>query len=378
MPYEIGTANGHYDMLDKLRRFACGYGTAAAPGYTGTGDGTLDAVDTHPATVTETWTIACTDATTPGAEVWSVTGSVSGAQAGATTGVAYDNGLVAFTITAGATDFAVSDQFTLDTTQGDTSASGDAWEELDWDTSTANHFLAIKGHGLSGTDEIFVGFETYQSEPGDYYNLRMDCWTGYNPALSFDEQPGGTASNGEGIPLYQLPLTYWMTVNAQTINVVCKVETVYVPFSVGFLLPYATPAEYPYPVMIAAPLGAPDPIRYSDLSLEMPWQIGGNIVVRRLDGFWFVVRAWPYWNEWWWNDQNYDTHQRDTGGHYPVLPIELYDLDENRYGRLDGLGAVTGFALNAEDTITVGAETWVAFHNFYRTAFEDYFALRLV
>lgn len=56
----------------------------------------------------ETWTLTAISAT-----VFRVSGSVSGPQANASTGVAYNNGIVAFTITAGGTPFVANDSFTF-------------------------------------------------------------------------------------------------------------------------------------------------------------------------------------------------------------------------------------------------------------------------
>ena len=66
MSSETGTASGHYDLLDKLRRFLAGYATWTTPGYTGTGDGTMTDIDSYPTTPTETWTITCTSEATDG------------------------------------------------------------------------------------------------------------------------------------------------------------------------------------------------------------------------------------------------------------------------------------------------------------------------
>ena len=85
MPVEIGTASGHLDLLHRLQRFVCGHGTwSAAPQFTGDGPGTISGIATAPATITETWTITCSNADIPGEEIWTVTGSVTGATADAT------------------------------------------------------------------------------------------------------------------------------------------------------------------------------------------------------------------------------------------------------------------------------------------------------
>lgn len=78
--------------------------------FVGTGDGTLTGFFVNQETgVAETWTITATSATN-----FTVTGSVSGAQAAATVGTRYDNGIISFLITAGATPFVALDEFTID------------------------------------------------------------------------------------------------------------------------------------------------------------------------------------------------------------------------------------------------------------------------
>ena len=77
----------------------------------GTGDFSVTGVSCIPGTVAEVWTVTVTNATAPA--TWSVVGATSGAKASATTGVAYDNGQIAFTINDTGVDAGVADQFTL-------------------------------------------------------------------------------------------------------------------------------------------------------------------------------------------------------------------------------------------------------------------------
>ncbi len=90
--------------------------------FTGTGDGTLSGFYANQSTaVAETWTITATTATN-----FTVTGSVSGAQADATVGTVYDNGIISFVITAGATPFVAADEFTIDVISFDGEVAPDA------------------------------------------------------------------------------------------------------------------------------------------------------------------------------------------------------------------------------------------------------------
>lgn len=86
--------------------------TVGSPSYTGTGDGTL-VVNSYNAlaAAVETWTITMLTATT-----YTVVGSVTGATSNGDTTVAagvYDNGILNFTVTVGATPFIAGDNWTI-------------------------------------------------------------------------------------------------------------------------------------------------------------------------------------------------------------------------------------------------------------------------
>ncbi len=76
--------------------------------YTGTGDGTLATASIDDSSPVETWTLTCTTGGATGK--FSVVGSTSGAQADATVGTPFDS-IVAFTLTDGAVDFVIGDEF---------------------------------------------------------------------------------------------------------------------------------------------------------------------------------------------------------------------------------------------------------------------------
>ena len=114
MAVKTSIAAGHVDMLKQIRRFVTGHGKRGTSTYVGTGNGTIGEVNVSNGTTVEVWTIACVDVTTVGSEVWTVTGSVTGLLAlNAVTGVKYDEGIVEFLITAGGTNFILTDAFTI-------------------------------------------------------------------------------------------------------------------------------------------------------------------------------------------------------------------------------------------------------------------------
>jgi len=84
------------------------YSETTVQAYSGAGNGTMDFPRKYLNAPFEVWTITAINATT-----FSVTGTVSGAQANATVGTLYDNGICIFTIEAGGTAFVANDEFTL-------------------------------------------------------------------------------------------------------------------------------------------------------------------------------------------------------------------------------------------------------------------------
>lgn len=376
--------SAHWQMLDTIRRFACGFGTLAAPAFVGTGDGTLGALDSHPDTVAETWTITCTSAATVGAEVWSVVGSVSGAKANATTGVAYDNTLLAFTIVAGSTSFAVNDAFTVVATAGALDSAA-RWTQLRYLTPSGNtdkRELILQGQGLSGTDEIFIGFRCYQDSTSDYYNLTVAAFTGYVAANTFSAQPGYIE---RGICGHNQRIDYWLAVNAQRVVLGMKIgaPAVYEIGYVGKFYPYATPSQYPYPMAICGTLPSATPAtRYSDTSATHTTGARGNSngLLRDLMGNWVTFACLPWTADF----NNSPAVRRDTGGYYSALKAVLFTGAANNpggtgnvWGELDGIRYISGFNNVSENTATIGGNANVVLGDASRTGIGDYFLLEM-
>lgn len=373
----------HKQFLDTVRRLAAGFGTAGTPGYTGNGNGTITGVDTYPATITETWTIACT-ATAANGGTFSVTGLVSGAKAAATVGVPYDNGLIAFTINDGTVDFALADTFTIATTIGDM-PTGDRWTVLRYKTDDpTSHELILQGVGLSGTEEIFIGIRTYENVSADYYNLAVAVFTGYIAGNTWAAQPSIKES---GVPSHNQRIDYWLAINAQRIAFGLKVGTpVYESAYIGKFLPYATPQQYPYPVACIGMLNGASATRYSETTHSMGFKGSSinydtkpNCQVRFMDGTWGQVECWPWINTWIASTTTnaYNRQLRDTGNQYPVIPVVLTKNTPNVFGELDGIGFVTNFNNTVESTVGDGTTDWICIQDVGRTGFIDYFALRM-
>lgn len=255
-----------------------------------------------------------------------------------------------------------------------TFAEANGWVTLRYlaPTDGSNRELIMRGPGLGGDDQIFVGFRSYHDVSADYYNLSSAGFTGYVSGNSFASQPGYFES---GIPAHNQRIDYWLVATGRRINFGLKVGTpVYEHGGAGFFLPYATPGQYPYPMFVAGMLDGIAPTRFSDTVHSMPYKGSRtNMRMRFVDGNWSQPAAYP------WNNSQVAgpiNSVRDTGGVYMLIPVMLWDA-ANIYGELEGLYQISGFNNAVENTLTIDGKPYVVLQDVSRTGFVDYIAMEL-
>lgn len=270
-----------------------------------------------------------------------------------------------------------------------TLAEANGWTTLRYVNTGTVHELILNSAGLSGTEDIYIGFRTYSSVSGDYYNILVGVFTGYVPANSFDSQPGAKLS---GVPCHNNAVTYFITANAQRIAGCFKVGTpVYTHFYAGKMFPYSRPGEFPSPLVCAGMFDGAAPKRFSDTDYRFPYHgresgyTGGSSLnvrpsylwLRDQAGAWRRLSHFPFYNGPAGNDAssaynalenwNYLTGGDQSrslvpaGTNYQPQPIILYTTSQVAdvwqgavYGELDGVYAVSGFNNNVENVLQVG------------------------
>lgn len=133
--------------------------------------------------------------------------------------------------------------------------------------------VILSGPGTGGTDQILVGFRTFQdtdqSTFNTTYNWQLFGLVQFSSSLPMHSQinmshgldPSDGAQKTDGGSFMVLKpddsdpdITFWMSVTNRRIILVCKVETVstafYSSMYIGFLDQFATEAEVPYPLWI--------------------------------------------------------------------------------------------------------------------------------
>lgn len=246
--------------------------------------------------------------------------------------------------------------------------------------------LILKGTGLAGTDEIYVGLQLVANAVADAYGWNLQGMTGYSAGDPFENQPGGLSQSLYGttaLSLWNQPIDYWLAVNGRRILLACKVSTVYAAMYLGFLLPYGTPGQYPYPLYVGGSNVGPNPTRWSDTTANHAHfcnattaVIGyttSNAKLRSPSGTWLNLQAsghFPY------HVANNANILPTESGDYGLLPVIAFDAS-NTYGELEGVFSVTGFGNGSENTITVGLQDYLVVGNVFRTSPGNYLAMRL-
>jgi hypothetical protein len=294
-------------------------------------------------------------------------------------------------------------------------SSGEFWQIKRWNTNYDGDNgieMILQGLGSSGDDEIYIGVQTYYHAGDDYYNWRLQGFTGYSAGQDFDSQPGAMTdapNYNPKVTLWNSSIPYWFVGNGRRFAMIAKVSTVYVACYMGFLLPYGIPNQIPYPLAIGgSSVGyESDAKRWSGLAAEHrnyydTSEDGSDRSSLRVLNFgtWIdvfnylntetagsavsSVCTWPYmhsdnsstgyyWNHWW------ELLRENIDDSYPLFPVVIHGSspEKNIYGELQGIYAIPGFGVSAEDEIEVNGDRYIVTQNVHRTGTHVYMAMKL-
>lgn len=263
---------------------------------------------------------------------------------------------------------------------GTLKAAGEAegWVTLRYVTDSAIKELIMRGPGISGDQQIFVGFRAYKSVTADVYNISAAGFTGYVDANTFITQPGYYEA---GIPAHNKRIDYWMNVNPQRFAFALKVGTpVYEHGYAGYAFPQATPNQFPYPMVVGGMLDGIPLTRYSDTNQSFGYRGRlANLRMRFVDGTWKPYPTYP------WTCKNLirdfkgtgSWNMRDVGGAYSLFPIIIQTDNTDVFARLDGVYFMTGFNRSTEDTATINGKNYILIQDAFRNDFADYICLEI-
>lgn len=279
----------------------------------------------------------------------------------------------------------------------------------------------LKGPGLGGTDEIFIGFRTITEPIKSWYLLQVMGFTGHLAGeLCCFNQPGSIAL-GLGCPflsLWDTSMSYWITGSGRRTVFTFKVSTVYESGYAGFILPYSTPVQYPYPLAIGGTMAAScyttyglkyDIVNSGHSVFCMPGSVATNTTNDTAttfnDGTLWILQPSGVWEAYsnrpdtsgasssesivrksrhgvlphgqWSSSQGRYALLDCVGGGYLLQPHQLYHnapTPARFLGELDGTKQISGQNNASENTGSYNGHNYVVFQNAYRTAKTEYWA----
>lgn len=267
-----------------------------------------------------------------------------------------------------------------------TFAAANGWTVLEQTTN----LLWMRGQGLAGTDEIYVGIQTYEDTGNGYYNWELFGAISWRSGRAPEGQPKNSGDDKVFTYLWNSSIPYWIVANPRRIILVAKVGTVYQFVHLGLLTPLGTDAQYPYPLLIGG-CGSTKNQSYSagnsyiSAFWNTPQISGSNGMLRLPNGAWAIVGssggsvAIPQTKIV--SETSYTQIANllsSPDGSY--VPEQFFIVDSNRsdiYGEIDGLFRVSGFGNSSENIITISGVNYMSFQDTFRSGNSNFCALRL-
>lgn len=258
---------------------------------------------------------------------------------------------------------------------------------------------------MHSPDGVYVGAQAYYSTPGDYYNWKLNGYTSYGAGIAWESQAGaiGATATLPRLHLWNSSTPYWLVCDSRRIILIAKVSTVYESCYLGHIDAYGSPGQYDYPLLIAGTSTSYGGERWSTTGWDHSFFADPSAVtmdaqstarLRYPDGSW---RSFA--NQLSGGSDAVDRIVWPTGRLLSFARIITPDLvttnalDDSYWlcplvlmadtpatavwGELRGVFWLTGYANAAENTVTIGADTYLVFPNVYRSGSADYAALKL-
>lgn len=300
------------------------------------------------------------------------------------------------------------------------------WTQLAWtpgNVTTGSMSLYLRGPGAATDKQVFINIQSWFDDTQPAYAWDIRGAIGYDSSQAFGAQPGG--STPTYFALWKSTISYWFYANDRRFIVIAKCNTVYMSLYAGFGLPWAMPAEYPFPLYIAASDGILRPYNSTNSAHNSMVNTGGansqtggdygGGKVRMQDGSWSRVMnvqsgapndfpwnyqqstpfVYPYSlrggsgpaNTQYWTAINFSSGgSLDTGAvdnliataqsERLMMPVSIMNtVAPAGLMALDGIYFPMGQGLSPEQTATLGARNFRMFNSVHRITCNDFFAI---
>lgn len=161
--------------------------------------------------------------------------------------------------------------------------------------------LLLQGTG-DGSDDIYLGFESYRNNAAGSFGLKIGGFTGFNNGFDFENQPGSNWQIADcaetRCPLNNGLIDYWLVIDTFHIKGVFRSGASYTNLYAGFINTYQTKGEYPYPLMVIG-CADDDATLFNSTSVFLSGMHDprgsnnnndGPAAIREVDGQWYQMR----------------------------------------------------------------------------------------
>lgn len=298
-------------------------------------------------------------------------------------------------------------------------------DDADWPIvwthpSGAQSGVVLRGKGSSGGENIYVGLSLTIGTSTDDHRINLYAMGGViASAVNMSEHIN--VSPEMRVWLDSASMKYWFVANARRFVILANMSTVYQAGYAGYILPYATPVNYPYPVFVGGTSNAQTAVtNWRSLNLFhahfmfSEWNGGGGGDLLRSNAY--LLDPLGAWRDcamslsadiaigpriynvldsdsvYRWGlsrtsvvssrigSENIRTRQVENyGGGMTIEPICLFqEVGSNQnFGILDGISLCPGQGNAAENVIQIGGVDHLVVQNVWRTDVAEYWALAL-
>lgn len=348
----------------------------------------------------ETWTVTLTG----GGTTFTVSGSVSGAQAGGTVGTNYKTDGTSLTAKL---QFKLTGSFSNGNTfsivvAATTTPAADRWILDRWspfnDLEDLDEALIWHGPG-DGTQAIYAGIRLHENSGSSIWNWVLRGYTGYSGGSDFDNQPG-INPNELFVSQWTGDSKVWIANNARRYIVVTEADGRYFSLYQGLILPFGSPNEYPYPYYLCGNKNAET--SHTASTAKTAWSgfswphtsPSYNGQLRDLNGDWLEqqqstaltrVNMYPKGASVLGLPGSMFARCQDMpSGDKQLIPLMLISggvtntpLLDVLWGVLDGAMAVTGFNNSPETVLSISGTNWVCFGETFNIGQADFYAVEM-
>lgn len=295
------------------------------------------------------------------------------------------------------------------------------WTELAWTAPgslTDNAELNLRGPGAGVDKQVFINIRSENDPSNNAYGWKISGATSYVSTAVWGAQP--FESPGPYINLWDSSIDFWFYGNDRHFKIVAKTSTTYTSCYCGFILPWATPPQFPFPLYIGGDYPELKAWNFANSARRFFVDPGGSFPslcgawARSPEGIWvpmlnntfggstdaytdnrnaasgFTLPYGPIWTSGGVGDDNFSGGDGSSGGgvydlllptdqgERIIVPIQVCRQSAQPLGVLDGVYAPFGSGLTAEQAVAIGARDFMAFQNMNRNSGNDFMVIEEV